>query len=71
MAQSSSRPPSRLVHRPAASTPKNGPKFTTPCRSPVKAVGYFHRPIIPVEIVIATPASMVAATPYAAPRAIA
>jgi len=47
MAQSSSRPPSRLVHRPAASTPKNGPKFVTPCRSPVKAAGYFHRPIIP------------------------
>jgi hypothetical protein len=41
----------------AASTPKNGPKFTTPCRSPVMAAGYFHRPIIPVEIVAPTPAS--------------
>ncbi|MFM8763213.1 MAG: hypothetical protein ACKOEZ_00030, partial [Spartobacteria bacterium] len=27
----------------------------TPCRSPVKAAGYFHRPIIPVEMVAVTP----------------
>jgi len=49
----------------AASTPKNGPKFTTPCPSPVKAAGYFHRPIIPDEIVAVAPSPSVILCPRA------
>jgi hypothetical protein len=59
------------IRNAAASTPKNGPKFTTPCRSPVKAAGYFHRPIIPVEIVAPTPAKPTASRSHPCPRAIA
>jgi hypothetical protein len=64
------KPKRSEFHRAAASTPKNGPKFTTPCRSPVKAAGYFHRPIIPVEIVAPTPACASTAS-QPCPRAIA